>query len=281
MLGLLPTTNADHARSLLEDRASHLHQVTNAQTVTDAFNLYLSWANTSAQVLGGIVTPDELDRLVLTRRYWALLAIAPANVGLVLWDLIRTEIAERVVAFTKAVTELDSYTARPGALAMIVPDTNVWMRHSGEIDALPWFSYLNMRAAVPITIWVPSVVLEELDSLKRDRGNMNVAGQPIPRRHLARRALNRLTDWFEDPLYPHHLVSVPPDRPDRPIEIRLLPEARDHVRLSRVDAELIDIAQRLSPFCVQSFVMTYDVALTFRARAVLQAAILLDEPDEP
>jgi len=278
LLRIHPTITPEYAIEQLRDMQARLDRAANANTVQDAFHEYLNWVTLCAQTFGPILLGDELDRLILTRRYWALLNVVSTNVAGVLWDVIRVEIAERRAAFDDAISELDSMRSPLTARAAVVPDTNVWMRHHNQLADLPWGEYLNLRGSVRLTIWLPSVVLEELDKLKRDRGEMVVGGERYPRRDLARRALRSITEWFgSNPSWAHHFNTN--ESNSRQVEVRVITEDRDHVRLASVDAEIIDIAQSFTPFFVNSQVMTYDVSLAFRARAVGNSAILLPEPE--
>ncbi|MCU1412438.1 MAG: hypothetical protein JWR04_3145 [Rhodoglobus sp.] len=279
MLGIRAAVASDHVIDQLRESLSRLDTATNADSVARALAAYLTWVNDCCRTLGPILSSEELDRLVLTRRYWALLGVVSIEVSKILWDVIRIEIAERREAFGIAIDELRGMQSPHSARASVIPDTNVWMRHHDSLGSLPWEDHLDLRGGVDLVIWIPSVVLEELDSLKRDRGEMFIDGKRVPRRTLARNALRTITGWFgSNPEWPHAFQSTE-SRP-RNVQVRVLTEGRDHVRLRTADAELIDVAQSMSPFFVKTFMMTYDVSLAFRARAIGQKAVLLDEPSD-
>jgi hypothetical protein len=281
MLGIRPTTNANVVLDTLIGREADLDGLLIPERITSIPYRYLNWVNECTRTLGPMLTNQEFDRLVLTRTYWALLAMG-RDERLASADLVRLEVAQRRSAFTEVIDRLRADTPAPGWIggrAMVVPDTNVWMLHSHEIETFPWSDHIDVRTGIPLVIWVPSIVLEELDALKRDRGDMFVGGTRVPRRTLARRALHTLTDWIDDPKFPHSFQEMRAGRVARDVEVRILAEEREHIRLGRADAELIDIAQRLRPYALISHVVTYDASMAFRARAIYQPVILLTEPD--
>lgn len=279
MLGIRAAVASDYVLEHLRESLSRIDAAANADSVARALSAYLTWVNDCCRTLGPLLTKEELDRLVLTRRYWALLGVVSVEVSKVLWDVIRTEIAERREAFGRAIDDLRGMQSPHSARASVLPDTNVWMRHHDSLDTLPWQEHLDLRGSADLVIWIPSVVLEELDSLKRDRGEMFIDGRRVPRRTLARNALKTITGWFgTNPDWPYSFKSTGPN--PRHLHVRVLTETADHVRLGSVDAELIDIAQSVSPFFVKTIMMTYDVSLAFRARAIGQSTVLLDEPSD-
>ena len=72
-----------------------------ASTAVDLFNEYLRWANEAVRMLRHHVRESELERLVLTRRYWTMLAMATGPVGLAR-DLVELEIDDRTTYFEEA-----------------------------------------------------------------------------------------------------------------------------------------------------------------------------------
>ena len=113
------------------------------------FNGYLGWANTSAERLGYLVRPGDIERLVLTRRHWTLQTLDPAAQPTSLHQFVALEIDERKRAFESEIAELrrlvEKWSHRAGTV--VVPDTNVLVHHPEEIDEIDWAGIV----ASPIT----------------------------------------------------------------------------------------------------------------------------------
>src|SRR5438045_1384298 len=81
-----------------------------------------------------VVPPSDLERLVLTRRYWALQALVESNVEPV-GELVLAEFHERVDDLAAACAELENQIhrwGRPGELVM--PDTSFYLRHRDRLE---------------------------------------------------------------------------------------------------------------------------------------------------
>jgi hypothetical protein len=118
------------------------------------------------------VSPRDIDRLVLTRRYELLLSttgdtdINEARASAVN-GLYTSELDARAHDFAEAYESLEREPTRwvqPGAL--VVLDTSVYLTHPEKVEQRDLAPHLRVREE-PIRIIVPIVVVDELDNLKQ------------------------------------------------------------------------------------------------------------------
>src|SRR5262245_51778084 len=94
------------------DRATLLQQLVQVETdlknvrgrgttAVDLFNEYLRWANEAVRMLRHSLREADLERLVLTRRYWTIQAMATGPVGMAS-NLVEVEIDDRMTLFELA-----------------------------------------------------------------------------------------------------------------------------------------------------------------------------------
>lgn len=144
--------------------------------------------------------PRPVERLLTTRRYWTIQSMDPIAYGASLTALITLELNARMAAFEHGKVALESDIAvwnvpsMPGTfpehLHAVVVDTNVLMRHKGDLTVLDWPAIAGTQS---IAITVPAVVVAELDDLKHSNGKMTFGGVAHDRRWLATLALG----WLE------------------------------------------------------------------------------------
>lgn len=78
---------------------------------------YIGWANNAARVLRHQIRASDIDRMVLTQRYWLLQSLNPvpnSNAFGSIIDLLETEIDERVAAFEEGSSTLARQIERWG-----------------------------------------------------------------------------------------------------------------------------------------------------------------------
>jgi hypothetical protein len=97
---------------------------------------YLEWASDAASRLGGMISSDDLNRLVLTKRYDLLLSGVRTMTGderevqRVVNGLVSTELTERVEAFKAAIAAMEEQINRWSQLGeFIMPDTSFYIEH--------------------------------------------------------------------------------------------------------------------------------------------------------
>jgi hypothetical protein len=136
---------------------------------------YLKWASEAVRMLRLVMRPEDLNRLVLTSRYWATLA-NPAPTPAVV-AAVNDEVLARQVALDAALKELDQQLAawtpdpisRP--VAYLVPDTNVLLHHAALLPDIDWHATVSdaVRTLDNLRVVIPLLGVDELDDAKRDK----------------------------------------------------------------------------------------------------------------
>lgn len=125
---------------------------------------YLEWVSESVRMLRFQLPSTEIDRLLLTRRYWAIQSAQ----GFESARLAQTEIDERNVALGRTIEWLKAtsqkWNAAPGRL--VVADSGFFCNHEKKFRDIPFADILGLRDE-PVRVMLPMVVLDELDGLKQ------------------------------------------------------------------------------------------------------------------
>ena len=117
-------------------------------------------------MLNTLISPADLERLVLTRRYWTLQAATIAKTDLIN-HVVNVELGERVRLIDQAVLQLDELInrwSRPGIF--VVADSSLYIHGPNRIDEVDFADLLHGWGQ-PIHLLVPILVIDELDGLKR------------------------------------------------------------------------------------------------------------------
>ncbi|KQV75761.1 hypothetical protein ASC61_12505 [Aeromicrobium sp. Root344] len=215
---------------------------------------YLRWATQAANSLGQVVSPDDVDHLILTQRHWVLCGIDPAA-NEALHTLVNTELEERRKVLSGAVEDLNMarrrWRMRRGTI--LVPDTNVLLHHKLPIEQVDWRSIASDSM---VRLVIPILVVNELDKRKWDRA---------PTRGRARQTLRTLEELFADPRGSANLV---PGTSTDDTSMHLLLDPPRHTRMPDADRELIDRALALGIEASRKVTLvTFDTSMMLRARA--------------
>ena len=97
---------------------------------------YLEWTSNAAWSLANLISSDDLDELVLTKRYELLLSGVgnmtsdEVVVQRVVNGLVSTELTERTAAFGAAVAAVKEQISRWSQLGeFVMPDTSFYITH--------------------------------------------------------------------------------------------------------------------------------------------------------
>ncbi|SHG13442.1 PIN domain-containing protein [Jatrophihabitans endophyticus] len=260
--------------SLLEEKLRYVHN-----SAQNAFNgnsdvhaqveQYLSWAAEAERQLRPVMAVENLDRVLLTRRYWATHAnpsYSPANVRAV-QEEVRTR--ERLFEeMAKAVLdERRRWASAEPEVAFVVADTNVHLHHPSAWEAIHWRAVVGWqnRSRALIRLVLPMLVVDELDNAKW-KNNDKI-------RSRARTTLKKIYGEFgSDPTTTWEMRAA--DLDFGAVRANLLVDEPTHQRLERADDELVDRALMLSDFMEQSvmgnrlvYFVSYDTGAALRARS--------------
>lgn len=287
-----PLADRGNLRAALEQ---HVANVTNVRGFSgNAANWlvrYLDWANDTAQALHNMLRPEEINRLIFTPTYSALLTAAgtdmASNNERIVNGLLRTELQQRVTAFEQLRDDVLSQIARWSEPAMfIVCDTDFYL-HNGRTlghidfhqlvnDAGPHHDYRLRDGINSVHLLIPGQVLLELDRQKNT--NRDVRTQ-------ARMTLRTIDDWFEKP---HQVYREAPRSngqfghdPAR-FSAELLLDPLGHVPLEVGDDEIIDRILAARPLAGRDITLiTFDTHMSTKARISGVPVIKLEQPEPP
>jgi hypothetical protein len=270
------------------------------QVHTDAYNLrggsygsghalltrYLAWASTAVRMLANQLRPADIDRLVLTRGYERLLASAGRLTGAdslpILNDLLNLELTQRVDDLDEAIKNLDEAIKRwSGREVIAVADTSLYIEHEHKLEELDLAPLLQIWED-PIRVFVPIIVVDELDGLKRssDAHTRWRAGYTLAvfdRLFVNTASPARLRDEDFSGIGKGGL-------PRGEVTMELVFDPPGHVRLAINDDEIVDRALAIEPLTGRKVtLLTFDTGQASRARNAGLNAVKLLRPlgDEP
>lgn len=202
---------------------------------------YLEWATDSARVLRSQISDRDLDQLVFTPRYQALLTssgtLAGAHQQRLVNGLVDLEVTERIEAFEAAMKALDAQVGRwTGLERFVVADSSFYIQNEDKLADVNLHEVLGIRVEDPIRLLFPIAVVDELDELKEAKGRA---------RWRASHTLGRLDEVLdgrrEGVL---HAGTYEPQNGETlgKVVVEIVLDPPGHVRLSNVDDEIIDRA---------------------------------------
>jgi hypothetical protein len=263
----LPGVQRDRILEALREVSTNLSNLYSAGSGGNLYIAYTDWANSSAQKLSDLISGSDVDRLVLTRRYW-LLQSMHAEVGTIpLQKLLLVEVAQQVRVMEvdyEALKAQIQHWSRPGKFAL--PDTSFYIRHPEKLEEADFVPLLHLWDE-PVHVIIPILVVDELDGLKRSSD-----------RHVRWRAgytLAVLDRVLRNPSQPGQLrpadFSALDDRSGGSlrgeITLEIVFDPPGHSRLPISDDELIDRAKAIQALAAREVTMfTYDTGQAMRAR---------------
>ncbi len=271
----LPGATRDQVLSAIREVATNLINLRSGGA--DRFDRYIEWATSSAQKLGTLISATDVDRLVLTRRYWALQSMPPSSE--LAWNqavarLLDAEIDTQSRLFDATEQTVQREIARwtrPGTF--VVPDTSFYIEHPEKLEDMDLAPHLDSPDE-PVHLIVPILVIDELDGLK-GRGQKD-------KRWRAAYTLAVLDNRLEDPTKVATLRAEDAGKPRVTVEILFDPPG--HHRLPISDDEIIDRTLATQAFADRPITLiTYDTGQSTRARSAGLRAVKLDHPlgEEP
>ena len=123
---------------------------------------YLEWVNESVRMLRFQLPSAEIDRLLLTSRYWAIQSAQGFESAM----LTQTEIDERTVELGRTIEWLNATSLKWNSTAgrLVVADSGFFCNHERKLRDIPFADLLELREE-PVRLMLPMVVLDELAGL--------------------------------------------------------------------------------------------------------------------
>ncbi|MEJ8631975.1 PIN domain-containing protein [Streptomyces sp. MS2.AVA.5] len=172
---ITPRPGAD--RRSIRDALRHAHTAAmnlRGHSGGDAYQRllrYLEWATETAGTLRYQVSDADVDHLVLTRRYQALLSSCGSLAGSyqerLVNGLVELEITERVQAFESAQEALDTRIREWSELeCFVVADSSFYCHNPEQLKEVDLHKILDLRSHENVRLLFPITVVDELDGLK-------------------------------------------------------------------------------------------------------------------
>jgi hypothetical protein len=250
---------------------------TRGHTAVDLYNSYIAWVNESVRMLRHQVSPEDLERLVLTKRCWLLQSMAGSVVGPVAL-LVETEIDDRMTALQLACGALRSQIQRwsdPGAF--VVPDTSFYC-HGDKLEDWDVSTLLATRHE-PVHLLFPMVVVDELDRLKQSKDD-HVRWRA---RHTLEVLDRVLSEGHAGPFRDADFTGVETGQtPKGKVTMEVVLDTPGHSRLPIADDEIVDRALAIQTLAGRPVTMvTCDTGQSHRARIRGLQCVKLPMPPGP
>ncbi|MFD5899669.1 PIN domain-containing protein [Streptomyces sp. NPDC060366] len=247
---------------------------------------YLEWATESARMLRSQISDRDLNQLVFTDRYRALLGscgtLAGTDQQRLVNGLVQLEVAERIEAFEAAVDALDTRIGRWSQRreVFVVADSSFYIQNEVKLADVDLHEVLDVRRWQFVRLLFPIAVVDELDDLK-DASKQRARWRAAHTLGLLDGVLNGDTHGV---LHEgEHTVQDGETRGRVNVEIVLDPPG--HVRLDRPDIEIIDRTVAIQGLAGRDVrLLTCDTSQHTRGRAAgLQVTKVAtkDPGDEP
>lgn len=254
---VIPREGVGLARALETVQAIRYSLENVSATHLDPLAAYQQWSNEAARRLPYVFDPEDVERLVLTRRHWALQTISSASMGDVR-NLVHTETEDRrrdLALIIDTYSQIQQLWASAAA-TLVAPDTNVYLHQSRRFDTIDWESL----AAEAVRLIVPEITVRELDRQKTYGKNVPVvpgSNEKVPTR--ARHTVRILREYLANPDAAGTIRSR--------LEVEFLANPLDHKRLDDADSEFLArlvAMQRLTGRTI--LVATSDAGMEMMAR---------------
>lgn len=278
MIELHPEAKATEAIAQLRDLRSKLEGIRGSGASPQ--ELLNRWREWSAQALlqgASILSGASTSRLLIGDRFELLHLVSLRDQAPTIASLVNAELQLRIDTLNASISEIEEFHRSLSDLVIVI-DTSVMMNAGPRLAKIKWDDVVN-KSARKASLVVPIRVVEELDSLK-DRGSADQKGD-------ARHALKWLSDTMGGRaarvLFPPEVEKSDsePGAPAGQANIRVLVDDLSRVALVDGDRDIIDRAIQLKPYTERVILVTMDLAMTFRARALGLDAVRLSHEQIP
>jgi hypothetical protein len=257
-------------RNQLLDTLRAVHQAAGdaRQSHSDPDREYFRWCENAVMQLTPLVTPADIDRLVLTQAYWTLMGTS--MIGTPQINSLRLRELDRAGRdLGAAIDALQEQVNRwQGVGILVVSDTNFFMNYPQKFDEIDYFGLLDASPLTRVRVVIPMPVIDELDGLKKSKmENRWRAAVSLP--IISRIVGDKPTVIHE--LRPPELLSATRGHnfATEPVTMEILFDPPGHSRLEIMDDEIVRRAVSVQPFVAASPVtmLTYDTNMVLRAQS--------------
>ncbi|WP_329131505.1 PIN domain-containing protein [Streptomyces sp. NBC_01476] len=230
---------------------------------------YLEWATQSVEHLRYAISDADIDRLILTRRYYELLGAAARPFGDIharlINGLVSLETAERTDALGIVVAALKKSArqwSKPGRF--VVADTSFYLHNEKPLRDADLHDVLDLRPYDHVHLLFPIVVVDELDKLKESGKNHARwrAGHTLGLLDgLIGKGTTGILRRFHNP------TSGPEELIRGEVSVEIVLDPPRHVRLPLEDDEIIDRAAAIQALAGRDvLLLTADTGQATRGR---------------
>ncbi|WP_270352059.1 PIN domain-containing protein [Microbacterium testaceum] len=275
---LHPEKKAADALVQLRELKSKLESIRGSgASPQDLLNRWREWSAQALLQEANILSGAGTQRLLLGKQFELLHLVSYRDQAPTIASLINTELQLRIDTLNASISEIEEFQRSLSDLVIVI-DTSVMMNAGPRVAAIKWDDVVNAITREASFV-VPIRVVEELDGLK-DRGSAD-------QKNTARHALKWLSDTMGGratrvPFPPEIEKSdSEPGRSAGEANIRVLVDDLSRVALVDGDRDIIDRALQLRPYTERVILVTMDLAMTFRARALGLEAVRLPHDQIP
>lgn len=264
-----PGTNRDHLLQTLRDqghKAENLRSPAPGIEAAGRLLRYLEWATEAARMLRHQISEADIDRLVLTSRYRALLSSCGTLTGeRLINNLVDLELAERAQALEEAASELQELISRwPSSEHFVVADSSFYIHHPDKLEDLDLHTTLfGAWTSDDIRLLFPIAVVDELDGLK-ESGKHRARWRASHTLGVLDKVLNGRTSG----VWHSFTIDRETEQVRGNISLEIVLDQPGHIRLPLADDEIIDRAVAIQALAGREVrLLTCDTGQHTRGRA--------------
>jgi hypothetical protein len=280
LIHTVPGVRADHLLPTITSiKTSAQNGRGSGGNAVEALVKYAEWASESERLLRGLISSEDIERLLYTSAYRrcmdALSYVGNSSLSRVVHSMLGVEWQERIKVFEEIEQDLRKQSSAWGGAELVVFDTNVYIRHPAKFGEMDFSTMLELRGDVLLVI--PMVVVDELDNLKQHSVELTRW-----RARYTSSYIDRLFGSFPDGQASLGVREQQVGLTNAPIHwsigAKLLLDPPQHTRLVRPDDEIVDRTATLSAVTGKPItIVTYDTGMRIRAKVAGLECVLLKE----
>ncbi|MEU6785886.1 PIN domain-containing protein [Nonomuraea angiospora] len=233
---------------------------------------YLHWSAEMTAHLRGQLAARDIDRLILTRRHWALQQIigsttfglprSPKIAGVA--HIVRMELREREDDLKQAIETFEHQVQNWSGLGhFVVADSSFFIQHTDRFDKTDFGALVEAREFEAVHLLFPMVVVDELDSLKQ-HGKSHARWRAG---HTLAVLDGLLSSSTRGVFHARGRAGADGQIAVRDVTVEIVLDPPGHTRLPINDDEIIDRAKAIEALAARPVkLLTYDTGQATRGR---------------